>query len=274
MKLGNLLKILAVPAAIGLVAWLEKRRPLRKTVEPKIIRTGRNLTIAATASAAMILLEKPAINFFTKFVEKHRVGLLKIFKLSRPLEIALAVILLDYMLYLWHVLTHKVPFLWRFHLVHHVDLDLDGTTAFRFHFGEIVISVAWRSMQILLIGASLEAVKIWQSLLFPAVLFHHSNIKLPAEFEEKLALLFVTPRLHGIHHSAVQNETDSNWSSIFSIWDRVHQTLKTDVPQDAITIGVPAFQNPTDIELTKILELPFQTQKPDWNLSNGADNSR
>jgi sterol desaturase/sphingolipid hydroxylase (fatty acid hydroxylase superfamily) len=97
---------------------------------------------------------------------------------------------------------------------------------------------------------------------------------LPAEFEEKLALLFITPRLHGIHHSAVQNETDSNWSSIFSIWNRFHQTLKTDVPQDAITIGVPAFQNPTDIELTKILELPFQTQKPDWNLSNGADNSR
>jgi sterol desaturase/sphingolipid hydroxylase (fatty acid hydroxylase superfamily) len=154
------------------------------------------------------------------------------------------------------------------------DLDLDSTTAFRFHFGEIVISVAWRVIQILLIGASPEAVKIWQSLLFPAVLFHHSNIKLPAEFEEKFALLIITPRLHGIHHSAVQNETDSNWWSIFSIWDRFHQTLKTDVPQDAITIGVPAFQNPTDIELTKILELPFQTQKPDWNLSNGADNSR
>ena len=274
MKLGKLLKIVALPIAVGAVIWLEKRRPLRETVEPKIIRTGRNLAMAATASAAMILFEKPAINFFTKFVEKRRVGLLKIFKLPRPLEIALAVVLLDYTLYLWHVLTHKVPFLWRFHLVHHVDLDLDATTALRFHFGEIAISAAWRSMQILLIGASPEAVKIWQILLFPSVLFHHSNIKLPAGFEEKLALLLVTPRLHEIHHSAVQNETDSNWSSIFSIWDRLHQTLKTDAEQNPLTIGVPAFQNPADVKLTKILELPFQARKSDWKLSNGADNSR
>jgi len=272
MKLGKTLKIIALPTAVGLVVWLEKRRPLRRSVESKTVHTVRNLLVAGTASAAMILVEQPVINRLTKLVEERKVGLLKIFRLPHSLEIALAVILLDYTLYLWHVLTHKIPFLWRFHVVHHVDLDLDGTTGFRFHFGEIAISVAWRVMQILLVGASPEAVRIWQSLLFPAILFHHSNIELPAAFEEKLALLIVTPRLHGVHHSAVQNETDSNWSSIFSVWDRLHQTLKTDVKQAAITIGVPAFQNPSDVELTKILELPFQIQKPGWKLSNGADN--
>lgn len=272
MKLGKILQIIALPTAVGLVVWLEKRRPLRRSVESKTVHTVRNLLMAGTASAAMILVEQPVINGLTKLVEERKVGLLKIFRIPHSLEIALAVILLDYTLYLWHVLTHKIPFLWRFHLVHHVDLDLDGTTGFRFHFGEIAISAAWRVMQILLVGASPEAVKIWQSLLFPAILFHHSNIELPAAFEEKLALLIVTPRLHGVHHSVVRNETDSNWSSIFSVWDRLHQTLKTDVSQDAITIGVPAFQNPSDVELTKILELPFQIQKPSWKLSNGADN--
>ncbi|HMS42177.1 MAG TPA: hypothetical protein PKE69_18230, partial [Pyrinomonadaceae bacterium] len=117
MKIGSLIKFLAIPAtvgAIGLLTWLEKRRPLRKTVESKEIRTVRNLLMAGSASAAMILFEKPAIDFFTKFVEDRRIGFLKIFKLPHSIETILAIILLDYTLYLWHVSTHKVPFLWRF----------------------------------------------------------------------------------------------------------------------------------------------------------------
>lgn len=161
MKFGKLLKIVAFPVAIGLVVLVEKNRPLRKTVESKTIRSARNLLMVGTASAAMMLVEKPVIDKLTKFVEKNNFGLLKIFKLPRSLENALAILLLDYSLYLWHVSTHKVPFLWRFHLVHHVDLDLDSSTAYRFHFGEILISVIWRAMQILLIGASPQAVKLW-----------------------------------------------------------------------------------------------------------------
>lgn len=223
--------------------------------------------LAGTASGAMLLVEQPIINRLTKFVEERNFGVLKFFKLPQKLEVFLAVLLLDYTLYLWHVSTHKVPFLWRFHLVHHIDLDLDSSTAFRFHFGEILISVVWRAMQILFIGASPDAVKIWQFILFPAVLFHHSNIKLPMELEEKLSRLFITPRLHGIHHSAVQAETDSNWSSILSLWDNLHGTLKTDVSQDAITIGVPAFQNPSDVNLKSLLTMPFEKQKPSWEIT-------
>ncbi len=269
MKLGKLLKMIALPVAVGVIVWLENRRPLRKQVESKAVRTSRNLLMVGTASAAMILVEQPVINRLTKFVEKHNFGLLKLFKLPRSVEIALAVILLDYTLYLWHVAAHKVPFLWRFHLVHHVDLDLDASTAYRFHFGEILISVAWRAMQILLIGASPEAVKLWQAIMLPAVLFHHSNVKLPADFEEKLSHFFITPRLHGIHHSAVQEETDSNWSTILSIWDRFHGTIKTDIPQEKIIIGVRAFQNPQDVELGQLIKLPFEKQKPSWKLTNG-----
>lgn len=268
MKLGKLLKIIALPAAIGLVIWIENRRPLRHPVESKTIRAGRNLFMVGTASAAMMLAEQPMVNRLTRFVEERNFGLLKIYKLPRLIEIFVAVLLLDYTLYLWHYFTHKVPFLWRFHLVHHVDLDLDSLTAYRFHFGEILISVLWRAMQILLIGASPEAVRVWQMMTFPAVLFHHSNIELPADFDERLNRILVTPKMHGIHHSTVQAETDSNWSTIFSIWDKLHGTLKTGIPQDEIVIGIPAFQHPQDVELEEILKLPFIEQKPSWQFSN------
>ena len=181
-------------------------------------------------------------------------------------ETVLAVILMDYTLYVWHVLTHKIPFLWRFHLVHHVDRDLDASTALRFHFAEMTISVVWRAAQILVIGVSPVSFAAWQAFLLPSILFHHSNLRLPKELEEKINRFFVTPRMHGIHHSTVRAETDSNWSSGLTVWDALHGTLKTGVAQNEITIGVPAYQNREDIVLTELLKMPFEEQKNDWQL--------
>ena len=273
MNLRNLLKFAAVSAAFGAVIWLEKRRPLRSSVESKLVRDTRNLAVAGIGAAVLMIFEKPVTDRLTKFVERKNVGLLKIFKLPRKLETFLAVILLDYTLYIWHVLTHKVPFLWRFHVVHHVDLDLDASTALRFHFGELLISVAFRAAQILVIGVSPDALKIWQMLLLPAILFQHSNIELSAEIDRNLSFLLITPRLHGIHHSAVENETDSNWSSGLAIWDYLHGTRKTDVSQSKIVIGVPAFQNLEDVEFIELLKLPFEKQKPSWKFLP-AENSK
>lgn len=274
MKLNKLLKNIAAPVAalgaFGLLIWIENRRPLRRhLVESKTVRTFRNMAVAGAASGALYFAEKPVTDRLTKFVEQRNFGLLKIIKLPRRLELLLAVVLLDYTLYVWHVLTHKIPFLWRFHLVHHIDLDLDASTAVRFHFGELVISVAWRAAQIVVIGVSPAALKIWQTLLFPSVFFHHSNIELPGKLEKNLSRLIATPRLHGIHHSAVRAETDSNWSSGLTVWDWLHGTLRTNVPQSKIVIGVPAFQNHEDAALTKILRLPFETQRPSWQLAEG-----
>jgi len=266
----NFVKFISVPVALGtfgVLVWLENRRPLRRSVESKITRNGRNFAVAGIAAAALQLAEQPVAAFLSRLVERKNLGLLKIVCLPKWLETILAVALLDYTLYLWHVLTHKVPFLWRFHLVHHVDLDLDASTAFRFHFGELLISVAWRAAQILVIGVSPGAFAAWQLFLFPAVLFHHSNVKLPIGLERKLNRFIVTPRLHGIHHSIVRAETDSNWSSGLTVWDWLHGTLKTDVSQSEITVGVPAYQNPDEVTLTKILPLPFEKQKADWQLS-------
>jgi len=271
MKVEKLLKWLSVPVSLGTFAallWLEKRRPLRRVIESKTIRGGRNLAVAALAGAALQMFENPIAKPLTKFVEQKNFGLLKIVSLPKWLETIFAVVLLDYTLYIWHVLTHRVPFLWRFHVVHHIDLDLDASTAVRFHFAEMTISVAWRAAQILIIGVSPTSFAAWQLFLFPSILFHHSNVTLPIDLERKLNRFAVTPRLHGIHHSTVRAETDSNWSSGLTVWDRLHGTLKTDIPQSEIVIGVPAYQNPSEVTLSKILPLPFEKQKNDWQLEN------
>lgn len=237
--------------------FLESRRPLRKQNEPKLPRTARNLAIAGTAGAAINFLENPMANRLTRFIEKENFGLVKALRLPRFLETALAVVLLDYTLYLWHVLTHKLPFLWRFHQIHHADLDLTVSTALRFHFGEMAISVLFRAGQILLIGVSPNALKIWQTLLLMSVFFHHSNVRLPKSFERKLEKLIATPRLHGIHHSIVEDEMNSNWSSGLTWWDYLHGTFRNNVNQDEITIGLVTFSKKSEVTLGKMLSEPF-----------------
>lgn len=271
----KILKLLGASIAVGTfgaLLYLENRRPLRRSTESKLIRNARNLTVAGFAAVALQLAEQPIAAPLTKLVERKKIGLLKIFRLPPILELILAVILMDYTLYVWHVLTHKIPFLWRFHAVHHVDLDLDASTALRFHFAEMIISVAWRSAQILTIGVSPVSFAAWQMFLFPSILFHHSNVRLPIELERKISRFFVTPRIHGIHHSIVKNEIDSNWSSGLTVWDFLHGTLKTDVPQNEIIIGIPTYQKSEEVTLPKILSMPFEKQKQMWQLPEAKSN--
>src|SRR6266540_1425955 len=173
-----------IAGALCALSWLERRRPLRRhTVEPKFKREVRNLSVAAVGACALLLIERPAIIRLAQFVEGHRWGLLKQLRLPQWLEVALAVVMLDYTLYVWHYLTHRVSFLWRFHVVHHIDLDLDASTALRFHFGELALSVPWRAAQIAAIGVTPTALLLWQNALLVSILFHHSNVQLPIAVE-------------------------------------------------------------------------------------------
>lgn len=253
-----------VVGAFGLLWMLERRRPLRREVEPKLRRNARNLAVASVAAAALQLTERPLIQPLTALVERRRWGLLKRVRLPQWLEIAAAVILMDYTLYLWHVVMHRLPFLWRFHVAHHVDLDLDASTALRFHFGELIIATGWRAGQVALIGVSPLSLSVWQTFLLLSVLFHHSNVRLPVEFERKLNRVFVTPRMHGIHHSIIREETNSNWSSGLTLWDWLHGTLRLNVPQGEIMIGVPAYRQPGEVKLVEVLEMPFIKQRATW----------
>jgi sterol desaturase/sphingolipid hydroxylase (fatty acid hydroxylase superfamily) len=256
------------------LAIFERRRPLRRSVEPSLQRAERNLAIAALGAIAVQVAEMPIVRPVAAAVERRRWGVLKRLRLPGWLEVSAAVLLMDYTLYVWHVLTHRVPGLWRYHVVHHIDLDLDASTAVRFHFAELTLSTPWRVAQVVVIGTSPLALSIWQTGLLMSILFHHSNIELPLAVERRLNRLFVTPRMHGIHHSAVRDETNSNWSSGFTLWDWLHGTLKLNVPQREITIGVPAFRDPSDVTLPKMVALPFKPQRPHWVSPQGDEPSR
>lgn len=185
-------------------------------------------------------------------------GLLRALPLPAALRMFAGILLLDYTLYWWHFLTHRVPILWRFHQVHHLDREMDVTTGLRFHFGEITISIAFRALQILVIGPTPPIVAVWQVFLFLCVLFHHSNVRLPLWLERSLAKIVVTPRMHGIHHSIAAAEVNSNWSSGLTVWDWLHATLRTEPPQDALTLGVPGFPGLGETSALEALKLPFK----------------
>ncbi len=253
-----------------LLVWLERRRPLRSAVESKSRREARNVALSAFTAMALQITERPIVSYVTALVRRRRWGLFQRISFPIWLEVPFAVAWMDYTLYVWHVLLHRLPVLWRFHLVHHVDLDLDTTTALRFHCGEMVISVAWRAGQVFVFGLSQLSLSIWQTALLLSVLFHHSNVMLRIEVERLVNRFIVTPRMHGIHHSIIPEETGSNWSSGLTLWDRLHGTLRLNVPQSQVTIGVPAYQNPGELTFPKLMGMPFRKMRPSWNYQEGG----
>lgn len=260
-ELPSWLSALLIFGTVATVVYLEIKRPLRRMRQDKATRDIRNVFMSLTTAATISLTEKPITAPLSRAVEHHGFGLLKLRRLPVWAELVLSVVLLDYTLYIWHYLTHKVPLLWRFHLAHHVDLDLDASTALRFHAGEMLLSVPWRAAQVAVLGISPLGLALWQTLTLMEILFHHSNMRLPYEVERRLCRLIVTPRVHGIHHSVVREETDSNWATIFSWPDYLHGTSRLNVPQDSITIGVEAYQNPEELTVGKILQLPFAVDR-------------
>ena len=238
--------------------------PLRKQRESKLRRVARNLTAGGIALAVVTLLQTPLLVPVSRWVARHHFGLFNLIEIPGPLATVLVVMLLDYTLWIWHRINHVVPFFWRFHLVHHVDRDMDASTAFRFHFGEQALSVGYRILQVALLGADPLSLLIWQALLSVSIVFHHSNSRLPIGWERVLCRIIVTPRMHGIHHSNYRNEANGNWSSLLSVWDYLHGTVLLNVPQESIEIGVPAYRPEQDVTLGQILALPFRRQRADW----------
>jgi sterol desaturase/sphingolipid hydroxylase (fatty acid hydroxylase superfamily) len=246
------------------LTWLEHRKPLRRSIEPKLKREVRNLTVAGLSAVIVVLVEQPLVQPLAVWVEQRNWGLMRQLPFPLWLEVTVALVLMDYAFYIWHVLMHRVPFLWRMHLVHHVDLDMDASTALRFHFMEMLASIPWRAGQVAVIGLTPLTFSVWQCVFLLSILFHHSNIELPISWERCLNKFIVTPRMHGIHHSIVERETNSNWSSGLTIWDWLHGTLRLNVPQGEITVGVPAFLEPKAVTLPRILAMPFGDQPPSW----------
>ena len=236
---------------------IETNFQLRKRVQKRWKRIFINFVVSIPAFALLRLLFIPVMVWLALQNEHWHFGLLYWLQTRYWLGFAISFLLLDYINYLWHILLHKMPLLWRFHLVHHTDLDLDITTAFRFHFGELIGSVFFRGAAVLLIGASPFIVLVYEIFFETATQFHHTNMKLPFKIEKALNTVIVTPRMHGIHHSVVKAETDSNYAVIFSFWDRLHRTARLNIHQQNVVIGVPAYADEKELTVAHLLQLPF-----------------
>jgi sterol desaturase/sphingolipid hydroxylase (fatty acid hydroxylase superfamily) len=170
---------------------------------------------------------------------------------------ALDLFALDLWIYLWHRANHRVPFLWRFHGVHHLDRFLDTTTAGRFHFGEVALSALVRTVPIILFGMPLESAVAFEALVLAAALFHHSNVRLPARFERVLSWLVVTPSIHWVHHHAVRRDTDSNYATVLSVWDHVFRSRSATRRTANMEIGAEGAAEET---LPRLLLRPFRAR--------------
>jgi sterol desaturase/sphingolipid hydroxylase (fatty acid hydroxylase superfamily) len=242
-----------------LVAILEILRPRRALTASKTSRWFTNLVIIALnpISVRLIFPVLP-VGMALLAAERHW-GLLNIMALPDWLKVVIAVIILDFSIYLQHVLHHAIPILWRLHMVHHADLDFDVTTGMRFHPIEIVLSMAIKLMTVAALGPPALAVLIFEVALNATSMFNHSNIHIPEKIDRILRLFVVTPDMHRVHHSVIIRETNSNYGFNLPWWDRLLGTYK-DQPEeghDGMTIGLSHFRDPRSLTLPRLLVLPF-----------------
>jgi sterol desaturase/sphingolipid hydroxylase (fatty acid hydroxylase superfamily) len=188
-----------------------------------------NLTIAAIGG---YYLQKLLI-----YTQQKNIGLLHLLDKFRWLQISVGFILLDIFMYWWHWANHRVHFLWKFHRFHHKDEKLNSTSAVRFHAAEILFSFVPRFCLFPVVGITVTMVVLYAIVLFPVIVFHHSNVRISEKMDRLFRNIFVTPRMHRIHHSKVVAETNSNYGSVFPYWDRLFHSY-TPKPSGEIEFGV------------------------------------
>jgi sterol desaturase/sphingolipid hydroxylase (fatty acid hydroxylase superfamily) len=192
------------------------------------------------------------------WAESRAFGIARVLSLPAAAKLILVFVLFDIWMYFWHMANHRIGFFWLFHRAHHSDTEMDTTTALRFHPGELVLSTFFRLPVVLLIGMSFTQLVFFEALLNLSTLFHHSNLAVPEKWDSALRTVMVTPNMHRVHHSVERFETDSNFTSLLSFWDRVFQSFRTRKDTHAITIGLPSFRETKYQRLWGFLITPLQ----------------
>ena len=248
-----------VIASFGLVLlWgVETRWPSIAKRKGRLRHAVRNLSLGLMNALVTALIASPLIVYAGRWAESHSVGLLHVANLPASVSFPLSFLLLDGWMYLWHRANHRIPLLWRFHRVHHSDMALDVTSAIRFHTGEIILSSILRLMLIPLLGVSLWQIVLYDALLLPVIQFHHSNVKFPERFDRWLRLFIASPAMHRVHHSRLQAETDSNYASVFSFWDRLGQTFRLRRDTENIQFGLEEYDKEQWQQIGGLLRIPF-----------------
>ena len=255
-----MLSTLVVIGAFLMMAGAERLWSLRHCAEPAAPRAVRNIGIWAISAAILAVLDRPVTSVVARWSAAEGIGLLHAVALPASARLVAGLLLLDYMSFVWHRLLHQVPVLWRFHEVHHADLDVDASTALRFHAGEAVLSVPWRCALIITIGIDPPTLALWHVTLFLSVLFHHSNVALPLGLERALGLILVTPRLHGVHHATAAELMGSNYSSGLTLWDRLHRTFRG-APFEPVTLGMMEMRSPKEVGFIRMIGRPFERRR-------------
>jgi sterol desaturase/sphingolipid hydroxylase (fatty acid hydroxylase superfamily) len=255
IRLGFFIGIFAVMALWELWA------PRRVLTVGKAIRWANNLGLVALNTLLLRLLFPAAAVGMAALANDQGWGLLNHFQAPAWLAIPVAVIALDFVVWLQHVMVHAIPALWRLHRVHHADPDYDVTTGSRFHPLEIILSMLIKFAAIALLGPPLVAVFIFEVLLNATAMFNHGNVRLPAKLDRVLRWFIVTPDMHRVHHSIEDDETNSNFGFNLPWWDRLFGTYR-DQPRgghEGMTIGIRGYDQPRDVSwLPGMIVLPFR----------------
>ena len=227
----------------------------------RLSHAWKNLAVGAINAMVLGALFAGTMVFLISKAQGAGFGLLLWLQLPPWLEIPLAILIFDAWMYTWHRMNHVVPFLWRFHQIHHSDPRMDVTSAVRFHPGEIALSFLTRFLVVPILGMTLWELALYESILLPVILLHHSNVALSDRADAALRLVIVSPNMHRIHHSNLQPETDSNYSSIFSWWDRILGSHRKREDYRSIQYGLEELTDSKWHTLKGIFETPFRNKK-------------
>jgi sterol desaturase/sphingolipid hydroxylase (fatty acid hydroxylase superfamily) len=259
LRLGSFLAIFAVMAS-----W-EALRPRRPLSQPKYTRWLTNLGIVVADALLLRLMGALVAYSAALYAQQHGWGVFNHTGWPLWLEFALALLILDFAIYLQHFASHHVSLLWRLHQVHHTDLDVDLTTGVRFHPVEIGLSMLYKVALVLLLGASPWAVLIFEIVLNGAALFNHSNAYLPAKLDRYLRIILVTPDMHRVHHSTIVRETNSNFGFSVPWWDKLCGTYRASpaAGQQGLEIGLKQYRDFAGLGFFNILLMPFRRLRTD-----------
>lgn len=254
-----LLSFAIIAAVFVLFAGLELVVPFRRLSQSKPQRWLTNLALFALDTLLLRLLVPGAMLGAAVLAQDRGWGLLNLVAAPGWLGVVLAVVALDFALWVQHWATHRIPILWRMHRVHHADRDFDVTTAARFHPFEIVLSMLYKMAVVMVLGAPVLAVFLFEVLFTAATLFNHSNTRLPRALEAPVRAVLVTPDMHRIHHSVRVPETNSNYGTLLPWWDRLLGTYVSEpqAGQEGMTIGLNHWQDGQPRRLGFSLWMPF-----------------
>ena len=252
--------------------------PRRTRLLTRLLRWTNNLALLLLNIVISRWIFPLAAVGVAAFVESNGWGLMNVYEIPFSLAIVLSVIALDFIIYLQHVLVHAVPVLWRLHRVHHADPDLDVTSGLRFHPIEIILSLLIKFAAIVVLGAPVIAVVIFEILLNAGAMFNHANVRLPLALDKLLRWFIVTPDMHRIHHSVEDDEANSNFGFNLTWWDRLFGTYTVEPRggHEGMTVGIHHYNDPKQVSwLHGILILPFRKKiggytinRRNWNEEN------